>query len=44
MKKDYAPEFYVDSRSGLLSIQYKGKRFFTDWKFKKVGKSTKTSD
>ena len=44
MKKEKIPEFYVDSQTGLLSIQYKGQRFFTDYKFKKVGKSTKTDD
>ena len=44
MKKHYPPEFYVDVQSGLLSIEYKGQRFFTDYKFKKVGKSTKTND
>ena len=44
MKKHYPPEFYVDSQSGLLSIEYKGQRFFTEYKFKKVGKSTKTND
>ena len=44
MKKEKIPQFYVDSQTGLLSIQYNGQRFHTDWKFKKVGKSTKTSD
>jgi len=44
MKKHYPPEFVVDYQSGLLSIEYKGQRFFTEYKFKKVGKSTKTND
>ena len=44
MKKHYPPDFYVDVQSDSLSIEYKGQRFFTDYKFKKVGKSTKTND
>ena len=44
MKKEKIPQFYVDSQTGLLSIQYKGQRFFTDYKFKKVEESTKTID
>ena len=30
MKKEKIPQFYVDSQTGLLSIQYKGQRFFTE--------------
>ena len=44
MKKDYCPIFIVDISTGEMSIDLEGKRIFTDWKFKKVGKSTKTSD
>ena len=47
MKKDISPIFIVDISTGSVSFEYEGyqgRRIFTDWKLKKVGKSTKTND
>ena len=44
MKKDISPIFIVDIFTGSVSFEYEGRRIFTDWKLKKVGKSTKTND
>ena len=44
MKKDFSPLFIVDISTGSVSFDYEGQRIFTNWKLKKVGKSTKTID